>query len=203
MPAPYSIEETAAASGLSVKFIRRMRQTLPELFERYSERGAANALYFSEELLEVLKRTRQLRDRGRTLQQIRDEFGTIKEEEKQQQQGRGDTGREDMGERERERVKESTIPADPLQQVLERENELLRSQVTLLQHLLERADERFDRLLPAAQTSPPLPPQQREGGRGDWRNAMLRGVAETAIVTLIASGSIFLLWFLMKKLLAL
>src|SRR3989338_834837 len=77
MPSPYTIEQTAEASGLSVKFIRRLKAALPEYFERHTERGQSNALLFDEDMIEVLKRTKDLKNRGRTLQQIRDELAEI------------------------------------------------------------------------------------------------------------------------------
>jgi len=80
--------------------------------------------------------------------------------------------------------------------VLERENTLLRSQVDLLQNLLRKAEERFDRLLPAATATPPPPPQAK---RESLKAQLLLWLVEAVVVTAFASGFIFLIWFFAQK----
>src|SRR3989338_10395712 len=123
MPSPYTIEQTASASGLSVKFIRRMKEALPGLFEKHTERGPSNALLFDEGMIEILKRTRDLRSRGRTLQQIRDELAALP---------RKNTEETPPTELPPELVQEVSSTSDVVRGALEREKTLLRSQVSLL-----------------------------------------------------------------------
>ena len=188
MPSPYTIEQTAEASGLSVKFIRRLKAALPEYFERHTERGQSNALLFDEEMLEVLKRTKDLKNRGRTLQQIRDELAHVALHHQ--------TSTAPVMENAKEGIPGESSPA-PARQVTEvvrdslnRENELLRSQVTLLQDLLRKAEERFDRLLPAA-----------SGGqvKQNLKSQLLLWLVEAAVVTVFAAGFIFMIWLFAQK----
>lgn len=177
MPAPYTIEQVASASGLSVKFVRRMKEALPQLFEKHTERGGANALLFDEAILEILKRTKELKNRGRTLQQIRDELSQFAKFPASSAS--------------------AALPVlpDPFKAMLERENTLLRSQVDLLQNLLRKAEERFDRLLPAA-TAPPPPPSPKQE---TLKSQLLLWLVEAVVVTAFASGFIFLIWFFAQK----
>lgn len=210
MPAPYTIEQTAEASGLSIKFIRRLKAALPEYFEKHTERGQSNALLFDEEMLEVLKRTRDLKNRGRTLQQIRDELAHIA----LHHQG-GDAL---IVERTEEGMHEEPSPVSlphPMTEVvresLNRENELLRSQVTLLQDLIRRAEERFDRLLPAASVEEtglrqgsPLRLSGFEGQVGgqvrqSLKSQLLLWLVEAAVVTVFAAGFIFMIWLFAQR----
>lgn len=177
MPAPYTIEQTAEVSGLSVKFIRRMKEALPGLFEKHTERGPSNALLFDEQMVEILKRTRDLRSRGRTLQQIRDELAALP---------RKNTEETPPTELPPELVQEVSSTSDVVRGALERENTLLRSQVSLLQTLLQKAEERFDRLLPEAK------PQTA-------KSQLLLWLVEAVVVTAFASGFIFLIWFFAQK----
>lgn len=180
MPAPYTIEQTAEASGLSVKFIRRMKSALPELFSKHTERGQSNALLFDEEIIEVLKRTKQMKNRGRTLQQIRDELAAL-------------AGKEGESEEPKQEAisKEEKISDDPLKQALDRENLLLRSQVNLLQTLLKKSEERFDRLLPAA--------TEKESPKAGFKTQMVMWLVEAVVVTAFAAGFIFLIWLFAQK----
>ena len=186
MPSPYTIDQAASASGLSVKFIRRMKEALPVLFEKHTERGAANALLFDETILEVLKQTRELRSRGRTLQQIRDELASLPGKTGETEEGRGETegSNDSLGE---------TTKAS-----LERENVLLRSQVTLLQTLLQKAEDRFDRLLPARTKSTEETTPVMEKGP-NMKSQLLLWLVEAVVVTAFASGFIFLIWFFAQK----
>ena len=191
MPSPYTIEQTAQASGLSVKFIRRLKTALPEYFERHTERGQSNALLFDEEMLEVLKRTKDLKNRGRTLQQIRDELAHVALHHQ--------TSTAPVMENAKEGIPGESSPA-PARQVTEvvrdslnRENELLRSQVTLLQDLLRKAEERFDRLLPAAGEG------MRNAPKQNLKSQLLLWLVEAAVVTVFAAGFIFMIWLFAQK----
>ncbi len=187
MPSPYTIEQTADASGLSIKFIRRLKSALPELFEKHTERGQSNALLFDEEIIEVLKRTRDLKNRGRTLQQIRDELSEV-------------AAKYTNVEQEKKSEFEPLAPSTPnegapeesviVTSSLERENELLRSQVSLLQELLKKAEDRFDRLLPAAST---------DGKRQNLKSQLLMWLVEAAVVTVFAAGFIFMIWLFAQR----
>ena len=141
MPSPYTIEQTAEASGLSVKFIRRLKTALPEYFERHTERGQSNALLFDEEMLEVLKRTKDLKNRGRTLQQIRDDLAHVALHHQGSTAPATESAKEGMPE------ESSPTPTRQVTEVvrdsLNRENELLRSQVTLLQDLLRKTEKQI------------------------------------------------------------
>ncbi|HLD08255.1 MAG TPA: MerR family transcriptional regulator [Candidatus Peribacterales bacterium] len=183
MPAPYTIEQTAEASGLSVKFIRRLKSALPEYFERHTERGQSNALLFDEDMIEVLKRTKDLKNRGRTLQQIRDELAEISKKHQT----------DDAGEQRDVKAAEakSEIAAGSgAGEYLVRENDLLRSQVNFLQDLLRKAEERFDRLLP-------------EGGsevrKQSLKSQLLMWLVEAAVVTIFAAGFIFMIWLFAQR----
>jgi len=182
MPSPYTIEQTASASGLSVKFIRRMKEALPGLFEKHTERGPSNALLFDEGMIEILKRTRDLRSRGRTLQQIRDDLSALAESSVEEAAADVSPAKVEEGSRTEQRVEVSIA----LKEAIERENTLLRSQVTLLQTLLQKAEERFDRLLP-------------EGKTQNTKSQLLMWLVEAVVVTAFASGFIFLIWFFAQK----
>ena len=190
MPAPYTIEETSQASGLSVKFIRRMKDALPQLFEKHTERGSANALLFDEGMIEILKQTRDLRNRGRTLRQIRDELSTLAKGVTEKQTNLGKTSQTDP-------ISSPTPTQTPshsdFASLLERENTLLRSQVHLLQNLLQKAEERFDRLLPAGKPLGNTPESQ------SLKSQLLLWLVEAVVVTAFASGFIFLIWFFAQK----
>ncbi|HLC76373.1 MAG TPA: MerR family transcriptional regulator [Candidatus Peribacterales bacterium] len=183
MPAPYTIEQTAEASGLSIKFIRRLKVALPEFFEKHTERGQSNSLLFDEEILEVLKRTKDLKNRGRTLQQIRDELAEISKSYHEEKTHGSDS---------------VLPPPAPLGtevqsgegEYLKRENDLLRSQVGLLQDLLRKAEERFDRLLPEASV---------EGKKQSLKGQLLMWLVEAAVVTVFAAGFIFMIWLFAQK----
>src|SRR3989344_7709675 len=178
MPAPYTIEQTAEASGLSIKFIRRLKTALPEFFEKHTERGQSNALLFDEEILEVLKRTKDLKNRGRTLQQIRDELAEISKSYHAEKAG-------DHEPAEPATVEQQGAEMSGEGEYLKRENELLRSQVGFLQDLLRKAEERFDRLLP-------------EGGsevrKQSLKSQLLMWLVEAAVVTIFAAGFILMIW---------
>jgi len=58
--------------------------------------------------------------------------------------------------------------------------------VTLLQTLLQKAEERFDRLLP-------------EGKTQNTKSQLLMWLVEAVVVTAFASGFIFLIWFFAQK----
>jgi DNA-binding transcriptional MerR regulator len=201
MPSPYTIDEASAASGLSVKFIRRMKEALPVLFEKHTERGAANALLFDETILEVLKQTRELRSRGRTLQQIRDELASLsgKSDAKEKSRGEGESNAStglSTGSEGKEGRNDSL--GETTKASLERENVLLRSQVTLLQTLLQKAEERFDRLLPARTKSTEETTPMMEKGP-NMKSQLLLWLVEAVVVTAFASGFIFLIWFFAQK----
>lgn len=194
MPAPYTIKQVSSASGLSVKFVRRMKEALPQLFEKHTERGSVNALLFDESILEVLKRTKELKNRGRTLKQIREELSALAGEGGME----GKVGIEGV---------EDAVPFfsfekhDPMKTMLERENVLLRSQVELLQGLLHKAEERFDRLLPTmtATSSAAGTTLQAVPKRETLKSQLLLWLVEAVVVTAFASGFIFLIWFFAQK----
>ena len=190
MPAPYTIEETSQASGLSVKFIRRMKDALPQLFEKHTERGSANALLFDEGIIEILKRTQDLRNRGRTLRQIRDELSALAKGALKKQPNIEQTRQTDSAASPNLRPRDSNTD---LASILERENTLLRSQINLLQGLLQRAEERFDRLLPAGKPLGNTPETQ------SLKSQLLLWLVEAVVVTAFASGFIFLIWFFAQK----
>ena len=195
MPAPYTIEETSHASGLSVKFIRRMKDALPQLFEKHTERGPANALLFDEGMVEILKQTRNLRNRGRTLRQIRDELSALARGVTEKQANVGQTGETPgTATAQVEEQSDSLVRGrTDFASLLERENTLLRSQVNLLQGLLQRAEERFDRLLPAGKPPGMIPEQP------GLKSQLLLWLVEAVVVTAFASGFIFLIWFFAQK----
>jgi DNA-binding transcriptional MerR regulator len=149
----------------------------------FGERGAANALLFDETILEVLKQTRELRSRGRTLQQIRDELASLSGKTEKTEQSRGSA---------------ETTFGETTKASLERENTLLRSQVTLLQTLLQKAEERFDRLLPARTKSTEETTPVMEKGP-NMKSQLLLWLVEAVVVTSFASGFIFLIWFFAQK----
>lgn len=188
MPAPYTIEQTAEVSGLSVKFIRRLKTALPEYFEKHTERGQSNALLFDEDMVEVLKRTKDLKNRGRTLQQIRDELSQIALHHRESTAPVLESTKEGMP----EESSPSTSPqvTEVMRDSLNRENELLRSQVTLLQDLLRKAEERFDRLLPAA---------SGDGKKQNLKSQLLLWLVEAAVVTVFAAGFIFMIWLFAQR----
>jgi len=183
MPSPYTIEQTAEASGLSIKFIRRLKTALPEFFEKHTERGQSNALLFDEEILEVLKRTKDLKNRGRTLQQIRDELAEISKSYHAEKA----EGYEPV---ESTTVEQQSPGVGGEGEYLKRENELLRSQVGFLQDLLRKAEERFDRLLPEA---------AGEGKKPSLKSQLLMWLVEAAVVTIFAAGFIFMIWLFAQK----
>ena len=183
MPSPYTIEQTAEASGLSIKFIRRLKVALPEFFEKHTERGQSNALLFDEEILEVLKRTKDLKNRGRTLQQIRDELAEVS---KSYHAEKAD-GHVHM---ESAPVEQQSKEMSGEGEYLKRENDLLRSQVGLLQDLLRKAEERFDRLLPEA---------SGDGKKQSLKSQLLMWLVEAAVVTIFAAGFIFMIWLFAQK----
>lgn len=199
MPAPYTIEQTAEASGLSVKFIRRLKTALPEYFERHTERGQSNALLFDEDMVEVLKRTKDLKNRGRTLQQIRDELAHVAStfHPESEEVFAPKTQEEATTEHPKDAVSAGHAPSQSevvgIRDSLNRENELLRSQVTLLQDLLRKAEERFDRLLPAA--------GQGSGGlqKQTLKSQLLLWLVEAAVVTVFAAGFIFMIWLFAQR----
>ena len=196
MPSPYTIEQTAEASGLSIKFIRRLKAALPELFAKHTERGQSNAILFDEEILEILKRTKDLKNRGRTLQQIRDELAQVaerhkvKEELAKAEEGSNATSEEEV---------QATQFASPMRKVsdtvvvqsLHRENEMLRSQVTFLQDLIRKAEARFDRLLPEATGE-----NSRKSG---MKSQLMMWLVEAAVVTVFAAGFIFMIWLFAQR----
>jgi DNA-binding transcriptional MerR regulator len=159
-----------------------MKEALPSLFEKHTERGPSNALLFDEGMIEILKRTRDLRSRGRTLQQIREELAALprEAEEGSVQEGKEGKTTEPLV------IEKMDIQSDGLRAALERENTLLRSQVTLLQTLLQKAEERFDRLLP-------------EGKTQNAKSQLLMWLVEAVVVTAFATGFIFLIWFFAQK----
>jgi DNA-binding transcriptional MerR regulator len=200
MPSPYTIEQTAEASGLSVKFIRRLKNALPEFFEKHTERGQSNALLFDEEILEVLKRTKDLKNRGRTLQQIRDELAMVAakrtlEIERPPAATTGGTSvsgvqtEEEMAHHQPARPAAASSSSDGIKQSLTRENELLRSQLDLLQMLLRKAEERFDRLLPEA----------TQEKKQSLKSQLLMWIVEAVVVTVFAAGFIFMIWLFAQK----
>ena len=191
MPSPYTIEQTAEASGLSVKFIRRLKAALPEYFERHTERGQSNALLFDEEMLEVLKRTKDLKNRGRTLQQIRDELAHIALH--RQESAAATTKNAEEGIHPEPSLSPQQPMVEGVRESLNRENELLRSQVTLLQDLLRKAEERFDRLLPAAGEGSRTIPKQ------NLKSQLLLWLVEAAVVTVFAAGFIFMIWLFAQR----
>lgn len=210
MPSPYTIEQTADMSGLSIKFIRRLKAALPELFEKNTERGQSNALLFNEELVEVLKRTRELQNRGRTLQQIRDELASVagRPSDAQTPQQFSDTVVRQSSDVQKEDIQlsehgkqgsvaqEETPPSktDPLTpSSLRRENELLRTQVTFLQELIRRSEARFDRLLPSPIAA--NEPMKKQG----LKTQLLLWLVEAAVVTVFAAGFIFMIWLFAQK----
>ena len=158
-----------------------MKEALPGLFEKHTERGPSNALLFDEGMIEILKRTRDLRSRGRTLQQIRDDLSALAESSAEEPAADVSPAKVEEGSR-TERVEVSIA----LKEAIERENTLLRSQVTLLQTLLQKAEERFDRLLP-------------EGKTQNTKSQLLMWLVEAVVVTAFASGFIFLIWFFAQK----
>ena len=184
MPSPYTIEQTADMSGLSVKFIRRMKEAMPQLFEKHTERGQSNALLFDEEIVEVLKRTASLKNRGRTLRQIRDELSARATEQKEKERSEEVAISPD-------KAGETSEKAGIIEKSLERENTLLRSQLSLLQTLLQKADERFDRLLPQATESKEKKPSMK--------SQMLMWLVEAVVVTSFAAGFIFLIWLFAQR----
>ena len=183
MPAPYTIEQTADMSGLSVKFIRRMKEAMPPLFEKHTERGQSNALLFDEEIIEVLKRTASLKNRGRTLRQIRDELSAVANQVKEKE--------EPKSENTPDKAIETPEKPGVVQKALERENTMLLSQVTLLQTLLQKAEERFDRLLPQA--------TERKDMRPSMKSQLLLWLVEAVVVTSFAAGFIFLIWLFAQR----
>jgi DNA-binding transcriptional MerR regulator len=192
MPSPYTIQESAQLTGLSVKFIRRLKDSLPLLFEKHTERGNANALLFDEEIIEVLRRVNDLKNRGKTLNQIRREMSQYVADKREEMEeniasiteaGIADDGDEFMNE---------LLPPSQTMEVrhaLERENSLLRSQVDLLQTLVRNAEQRFDRLLPEA--------TERKSG---WKTLVFNWVTEAAVVTALASAFIALFWYAAQNL---
>lgn len=183
MPSPYTIEQTAEASGLSIKFIRRLKTALPEYFEKHTERGQSNSLLFDEEILEVLKRTKDLKNRGRTLQQIRDELAEISKSY-HAEIGQGSVTPDPSP------VTPEAHSGNGEGEYLKRENDLLRSQVGLLQDLLRKAEERFDRLLPEA---------SNDGKKQSLKGQLLMWLVEAAVVTVFAAGFIFMIWLFAQR----
>ena len=190
MPAPYTIEQTSDLSGLSVKYIRRLKSALPRLFEKHSNRGKSNAILFDESIIEILKRTKALKDRGRTLQQIRDEMMEVAKHNKE----KAEKG-ERAGKAERLSGSGDVIEVGEGNKVvtksLNRENELLRSQVDLLQMLLRKAEERFDRLLPEGKIGEPK--------KESVKSQMIMWLVEAVVVTAFAAGFIFMIWLFAQK----
>lgn len=219
MPAPYTIEQVADASGLSTKFVRRLRGALPRLFEKHTERGGANALLFDEAILEILKRTRELKNRGRSLKQMREELSALvgKEKNATRQDPHvipNSTSPEFLEERSAYRgtrvwAAQHDIGGyaergdDPMKAALERENALLRSQVDLLQNLLRKAEERFDRLLPmttaSASDMQAGTTQGPSSKKENLKAQLLLWLVEAVVVTTFATGFIFLIWFFAQK----
>ena len=189
MPAPYTIEQTAEVSGLSVKYIRRLKSALPRLFEKHSNRGKSNAILFDESIVEILKRTKDLRDRGRTLQQIRDELADVAQHnaEKKEKTKKTETGSDSKG----DVVLEVGEGGKVVTKSLERENTLLRSQVDLLQMLLRKAEDRFDRLLPEGKIG--------ETKKDSFKSQMILWLVEAVVVTAFAAGFIFMIWLFAQK----
>lgn len=195
MPAPYTIEQTAKASGLSSKFIRRLKTALPELFEKHTERGQSNSLLFDEEIVEVLKRTKALKNKGRTLQQIRDELATVARHSRDVP--RGSEGSPQPSLQDSNDGLSSPFaspikkPADEYQsEAIKRENEMLRSQVSFLQEMVKRSEARFDRLLPEATASTP---------KKGLRSHLMMWLVEAAVVTVFAAGFIFMIWLFAQR----
>ena len=185
MSSPYTIQQSSEMSGLSVKFIRRLKDAMPSLFASHTERGQANALLFDEEIIQVLKRIQSLKHRGRTLKQIRDEIAGYVKKKQSEESGGGEPMTISS---------QTSEPRDPLTGALKRENDLLRSQVSLLQELVRRAEERFDRLLPEGKIS-------EKQSRPAFQ--LFLWLVEAVVVTVFASGFIFLVWFFAQKAFAL
>ncbi len=201
MPAPYTIEQTAKASGLSSKFIRRLKTALPELFEKHTERGQSNSLLFDEEIVEVLKRTKSLKNKGRTLQQIRDELAHVAARHEVARHSRdvprGTTDDQSSSLQDSDDSLSSPFaspirkPSDNLQtQSLKRENEMLHSQVSFLQEMVKRSEARFDRLLPEATASTP---------KKGIKSHLMMWLVEAAVVTVFAAGFIFMIWLFAQR----
>jgi hypothetical protein len=70
MSPPYSIKEAASISGLSTKYIQRLRRVMPKLFETSSVRGKANKMLLTEEIVQVLKGVSVLKGKGKSLNEI-------------------------------------------------------------------------------------------------------------------------------------
>lgn len=177
MPAPYTIKETAQMSGLTVKFIRRLKEQLPSLFQEHTDRGNANALLFSETIVEILKQVALERNKGRTLRQIvRDLSPTPHQRESTAGMSLGAPVGEGGSPTSRESLASHLAS-------LARENAFLKEQLTFFQKLLETSERRFERLLPAH--------------AGDLSTHNLRSPLTTGMIMLgcgIASGlGVFLL----------
>lgn len=201
MPAPYTIEQTAENSGLSTKFIRRLKTALPDLFEKHTERGQSNSLLFDEEIVEVLKRIKDLKNKGRTLQQIRDELAQVAtrhkvalnsseapsektDEQPPDPQGSDDGTPSSFASPTKKR------PDKYQNDSLRRENEMLRSQVDFLQEMVKRSEARFDRLLPEAAPGAP---------KKGIRSHLMMWLVEAAVVTVFAAGFIFMIWLFAQR----
>lgn len=191
MPAPYTIEQTAKASGLSSKFIRRLKTALPELFEKHTERGQSNSLLFDEEIVEVLKRTKALKNKGRTLQQIRDELAHVAAKHVSNDSTDSDAKPDSKEGSSSPFASAIKKPSEVYQsESLKRENEMLRTQVDFLQEMVKRSEARFDRLLPEATASAP---------KKGLRSHLMMWLVEAAVVTVFAAGFIFMIWLFAQR----
>lgn len=162
---------------------------MPHLFEKHSNRGKSNAILFDESIVEILSRTKNLRDKGRTLQQIRNELTEVAQHnaEKAVNADKADVSSSQKNDVVLEVGEDGKFVAKSL----ERENTLLRSQVDLLQMLLRKAEDRFDRLLPEGKLG--------EGKKDSLKTQIILWLVEAVVVTVFAAGFIFMIWLFAQK----
>lgn len=196
-------------SGLSIKYIRRLKSSMPKLFDRHTDRGQNNAILFDEEIIETMKRMREMKNRGKTLAQIRNEILQVaKREQEKRSQEEPKANLENENTESSEISETSTvqginIPKVPVTKMLQRENDMLKSQVELLKHLLKKAEERFDRLLPEpGKTSSKLgqtDTNQEKTKKMGFKTQMFMWLVEAVVVTAFATGFIFMIWLFAQR----
>ena len=193
-------------SGLSIKYIRRLKSAMPKLFDQHTDRGQNNAILFDEEIIEVMKRMREMKNRGKTLAQIRNEIVQVakrEQDKKVQEESKANLENEAVENTETSVSTNENIPRVPVTKMLQRENDMLKSQVELLKHLLKKAEERFDRLLPEAGKGSSKLGQtdtnQEKTKKMGFKSQMFMWLVEAVVVTAFATGFIFMIWLFAQR----